>query len=129
MTERAGLRVADPFDLPGWIGSSECTWTTSVSVGRRQVDGVLAGVGKIELSVLAADVAFPAAVVGERLRHDTHQAWEHGQVLLLADGATERYLLAVPGTALDVDTLCEAIRRFARSVAAAPSCFTVALQL
>lgn len=123
----AALRVADPFDLPEWIGTGECTWTTSDSVGRHRVDGVLAGAGKVELSVLAADVAHPAPVVGERLRHDIHQAWEHGQVLLLAEG--ERYLLAVPGTALDVDTLCEAVRRFARSVGAAAACFTVALQL
>ncbi len=123
----SATRVCDPFDLPEWIGAGECTWTTSESVGRARVDGVLVGTEKMELSVLAADVAYPRAVVGEQLRHDVHQAWTHGQVLLLSQG--ERFVLAVPGTSLDVDTLYEVIRRFARSVGAQPASFTVALQL
>jgi len=121
------LRVADPFDLPEWVGGTDCTWTSSDSVGGSLVDGVLAGTGKVELSVLAADVAYPRALVSERLRHDIHQAWVHGEVLLLCAG--DRFTLAVPGTALDVDMLCAAIRRFARSVGAAPASFTIALQL
>lgn len=121
------LQVADPFDLPDWIGAAECTWTTTESVGRARVNGTLVGTDKLALSVIAADVAYPAAAVGERLRHDVHQAWEHGQVLLLTDG--EQHTLAVPGTVLDVDTLYEVIRRFARSVGAQPASFTVALQL
>ncbi|CAN5828648.1 hypothetical protein BH20ACT6_BH20ACT6_09950 [soil metagenome] len=123
----SGLRVADPFDLPDWIGSGECTWTTSESVGDARVDGVLVGTEKLELSVLAADVAYPIAAVDEQLRHDVHQAWVHGEVLLLSQG--ERFILAVPGTSLDVDTLYEVVRRFARAVGARPACFTVALQL
>lgn len=121
------LRVAEPFDLPDWIGSGECTWTASDSVGGGRVDGVLTGAGRLELAVLAADVAYPSAVVAERLRHATHQAWEHGQALLLADGTG--YTLAVPGTVLDVDALCEAIRRFAGSVGADTARFTVAVRL
>ncbi len=119
--------VADPFDLPDWIGAGECTWTTSDSVGQDRVDGVLEGAGTLRLSVLACDVAYPRAAVPERLRHDTHQAWTYGEVLVLREAAG--YLLAVPGTALDVDLLCEAIRRFARAVGAKPAGFTVALQL
>lgn len=122
-----GVHVADPFDLPEWIGTAECTWTTSESVGRARVDGILVGTEKLELSVLAADVAYPEPVVSEHLRHDVHQAWVHGQVLLL--GERERFVLAVPGTTLDVDMLYEVIRRFARAVGAAPASFTVALQL
>ncbi len=123
----SALRRADPFDLPEWIGAGECTWTTSESVGRARVDGVLVGAEKLELSVLAADVAYPAAVVGEQLRHDIHQAWVHGQVLLLSEG--DRFVLAIPGTSLEVATLYEVIRRFAQTVGAQPACFTVALQL
>jgi len=120
--------AADPFDLPDWVGAGECVWTTSDSIGQARVEGVLSGgAGKIELAVLASDVAYPRPVLGEQLRHDTHQAWAHGQVLLLGDG--DRFALPVPGTALDIDMLCEAIRRFARSVGAAPASFTVALQL
>ncbi|MDQ3103887.1 MAG: hypothetical protein M3Q87_01460 [Actinomycetota bacterium] len=125
------VAVVDPFDLPEWVGLNECTWTTTDSVGRARVDGVLtdgvsAGPATVKLSVLAADVAYPAAVVGGRLRHDIHQAWVHGEVLLLSDGG---YILAVPGTELDVAALCEAIRRFARAVGATPTSFTIALQL
>ena len=120
--------VADPFDLPHWVGAGECVWTTSDSIGQARVEGVLSGgAGKVELAVLACDVAYPRPVLREQLRHDTHQAWAHGQVLLLADDY--RFALPIPGTALDVDLLCEAIRRFARSVGAAPASFTVALQL
>ena len=119
--------VADPFDLPHWVGAGECVWTTSDSIGQARVEGVLSGgAGKVELAVLACDVAYPRPVLREQLRHDTHQAWAHGQVLLLADD--DRFALPIPGTALDVDLLCEAIRRFARSVGAAPASFTVALQ-
>ena len=123
----ADLQVADPFDLPDWIGAVDCTWTTTESVGRPRVNGTLVGTDKFALSVIAADVAYPAAVIGERLRHDVHQTWEHGQVLLLTEG--EQHILAVPGTVLDVDTLYEVVRRFARSVGAQPASFTVALQL
>lgn len=123
----SGLETADPFNLPDWIGTGDSTWTTSDSVGDARVDGVLVGTEKLELSVLAADVAYPAALVSERLRHDVHQAWVHGEVLLLSQG--EGFVLAVPGTSLDVDTLYEVIRRFARAVGAAPASFTVALQL
>ena len=43
----------------------------------------------------------------------------HGEVLLVCQ--TGRYVLAVPGTALGADLLCEALRRFARSVARRPT--------
>ena len=123
-----GPETADPFDLPDWVGGGECVWTTSDSIGDTRVEGVLSGeAGKIELSVLASDVAYPRPVLREQLRHDAHQAWAHGEVLLFADG--DRFVLPVPGTNLDIDLLCEAIRRFARAVGAAPASFTVALQL
>jgi len=125
--------VTDPFDLPEWIGTHECTWTTRGSIGAARVAGVLRvsdevdGTGPIGVSVLAADVAYPRPVVDDRVRHDVHQAWVHGQVLVLDGGG--HLLLAVPGTSLDVEHLCEAVRRFARAVGASPDRFTVALRL
>lgn len=131
MAERRGnVQVADPFDLPEWIGTRDCTWTTAGSVGDVHVPGVLRGGASdppLTLAVLAADVAYPRPVVRDQMRRDVHQAWVHGQVLLLADG--DGFVLAVPGTTLDEDALCEALRRFARSVGALPRQFTVALRL
>jgi hypothetical protein len=69
----------------------------------------------------------PPAVVSESVRHDAHQAWVHGQVLLL--DTDSGFTVGVPGTGLGVELLCEAIRRFARGVGAAPTPFTVAVRL
>ena len=51
----------------------------------------------------------------------------HGEVLLICQNG--RYALAVPGTTLDAGLLCEAVRRFARSVGAGPNRLTVALRI
>lgn len=132
----AAPTVADPFDLPEWIGTHACTWTTRGSVGDVRVAGLLSGTDgagatastePLAVSVLAADVAYPRPVVDDQVRHDVHQAWVHGQVLLLDDAGD--LVVAVPGTTLGVDSLCEAVRRFARAVGAEPERFTVALRL
>jgi len=132
MTE---ARVADPFDLPDWIGVGDTTWTALGSVGEQRIAGLLAGASgsgdpledAVSLTVLAGDVAYPAAVLREDVRRQAHQAWVHGEVLLICQNG--RYLLAVPGTTLDAGLLCEAVRRFARSLGTDPERMTVALRL
>jgi hypothetical protein len=129
MTDAAGWSVADPFDLPDWLGDEDLRWTTKDTGSAALIEGELTGSGHhtLGLDMLCADVAFPAAVLPERLRHDAHQAWHFGQVLLLVrDG---RHAVAVPTTGWDADTGCEAIRRFAKAVGVPPSQLSVVLRL
>jgi len=132
MTEQ---RVADPFDLPDWIGAKDTTWTALGSVGDQRIAGLLTSDSgssdplddAVSLTVLAGDVAYPAPALREDMRRSAHQSWVHGEVLLICENG--RYVLAVPGTSLDAGLVCEAISRFARSVGAGPSRLTVALRL
>ena len=56
-----------------------------------------------------------------------HQAWTHGQVLLVEyDG---RLTLAVPGTAYSADGALETISRLAKAVGVRPGRFAVTLRL
>ena len=127
--------VADPFDLPDWIGAHDTTWTALGSVGDPRIAGLLTSDNgsadplhdAVSLTVLAGDVAYPAPVLRDDLRRRAHQSWVHGEVLLICQNG--RYALAVPGTTLDAGLLCEAVRRFARSVGAGPNRMTVALRL
>jgi hypothetical protein len=121
--------VADPFDLPEWLGAEQLRWTARESDSRALVPGVLTGESDtaLDLDLLCADVAYPAAVLDERLRHDTHQAWHFGQVLLLARHG--RHALAIPATRWDADVVCEALRRFAKAIGVPPSQMSVVLRL
>ncbi len=132
MTEQ---QVADPFDLPDWIGAKDTTWTALGSVGDQRIAGLLTSDGgsadplddAVSLTLLAGDVAYPAPALREDMRRNAHQSWAHGEVLLICENG--RYVLAVPGTELDAVLVCEAIRRFARAVGAGPNRLTVALRL
>lgn len=119
----------DAFDLPEWLGTSEVTWTAGSTVrGAQRIEGCLvAGGEQIACDLLAADVAFPQPLLEDSWRRQAHQAWEHGQVLLVSfDG---RLTLAVPGTAYSADGVLESVGRLARAVGAAPGRFTVSLRL
>jgi hypothetical protein len=121
--------VADPFDLPEWLGEEHLRWSTKESQSGAIVAGSITGDSGtcVDLDLLCVDVAYPAAVVTERLRHDAHQAWHFGQVLLLVrDG---RHALAMPTTRWDADTVCEALRRFAKAIGVPPSQLSVVLRL
>lgn len=125
------VEAVDPFDLPEWLGTGEVTWTTSSSVrGARRIEGSLAaadGSGRLDCDLLAADVAHPEPLLGDRWRRAAHQAWEHGQVLLVSyDG---RLTLAVPGTAYSADGVLETVGRLARAVGASADRFVVCLRL
>ena len=68
--------------------------------------------------LLAVDLAYPAPLVDDTLRTAAHQAWTHGQVLLLdRDGRTT---LAVPGTSFTADEVLDAITRAGQGGRCAP---------
>jgi hypothetical protein len=119
----------DPFDLPEWLGDGDVTWTATGSVhGGHLVPGELSGTGDpLGCDLLGADQAFPRPVLDDGWRQRAHQAWTHGQVLLVDyDG---RLTLAVPGTAFTADRALEAIGRLAKAVGVKPGRFVAALRL
>ena len=120
---------ADPFDLPEWLGTGEVTWSaqSSVRAGPRVSGELTAGDDRLACDLLAADEAFPVPVLDERWRHDAHQAWTHGQVLLVEyDG---RLTLAVPGTRFTADRVLETLGRLAKAVGVKPDQFVATLRL
>ncbi len=120
----------DPFDLPEWLGAGQdVTWSAVGSVhDGHLVRGELTGEGDPMIcDLLGADQAFPQPVLDDGWRRQVHQAWTHGQVLLLEyDG---RLTLAVPGTAFTADRALEAIGRLAKAVGVKPGRFLAALRL
>jgi hypothetical protein len=123
------VRAVDPFDLPDWLGTGEVTWTALTSVhGGHRVEGQLsADGGSLGCDLLGADQAFPVPVLDDDWRRQTHQAWTHGQVLLVDyDG---RLTLAVPGTTFTADRALEAVGRLAKAVGVSPARFVAALRL
>jgi hypothetical protein len=66
-------------------------------------------------------------VLDDGWRRQVHQAWTHGQVLLVE--YDERLTLAVPGTGFTADLALEAIGRLAKAVGAKPGKFLAALRL
>ena len=129
MTGDPAVHLVDPFDLPDWLGTEDVTWTALSSVhGGHRVEGRLSG-GEpaVPCDLLAADQAFPRPVLDDEWRLQVHQAWAHGQVLLLeCDG---RLTLAAPGTGFTADGALEAIGRLAKAVGVKPGRFVAALRL
>ena len=62
--------------------------------------------------LLAVDEAYPKPVADDELRHQTHQAWRHGEVLLVS--YDDRLTLAVPGTSFTAEKVLEALARLAQ---------------
>jgi hypothetical protein len=119
----------DPFDLPDWVGEGAVSWSTDRGLGGHVVSGCLTGPGgeTLPCDLLAVDQAYPAPVLDEATRTRVHQAWRHGQVLLLArDG---RATVAVPGTSWSADLVLEVFTRVARAVGADPARWSVRLGL
>ena len=133
MAARPGHAVSpvDPFDLPDWVGEGPVTWCASSSLdGSHRVSGELDGGSPdrvLGCDVLACDPAYPMPVLSEAWRHDAHQAWALGEVLLLT--YDERLTLVCPGTAVTAEPTLEAVRRLARAVGSKPERFIVALRL
>ena len=120
----------DPFDLPDWLGESAVTWAPDGGIhDSHTVPGTLTAAGQdgVPCDLLAVDEAYPKPVADDDLRHQTHQAWQHGQVLLVScDG---RLTLAVPGTSFTAEKVLEALARLAKAVGAPPESFSVLLRL
>jgi hypothetical protein len=127
--EVSEVLAADPFDLPDWVGTREVTWTltSSLTSGPKVTGDLGSGPDSLPCDLLGCDAAFPRTVLDDRWRHDAHQAWAYGQVLLLRlDG---RLTLAVPGTGFTADLVVETVARLAKAVGAPADRFTVALRL
>jgi hypothetical protein len=125
----AEVAEVDAFDLPEWLGESEVTWRAASSVrGSHHVSGDLVGEdGAVACDLLAADLAYPRAVLDGEWRRVAHQQWALGQVLLLEyDG---RLTLAVPGTDFTADRVLDSLGRLAKAVGAKPTRFVAALRL
>lgn len=120
----------DPFELPEWLGESEVTWRAErgLATGHRVV-GTLTVEGRepVPCDLLAVDDAYPEPVASDALRVRTHQLWQHGEVLVAAEG--ERTLLVVPGSRVDTETALEAVTRLARAVGAHPDSWALLLKL
>jgi hypothetical protein len=124
------LDPVDAFDLPDWLGEHEVTWAPATGVRRQQhVSGVLSGQDAESLAcdLLAADTAYPTAVVVETDRVAAHQAWQRGQVHLGRRGG--RLTVLVPGHEFTADLALTAVGRLARSVGADPQRYVVTLRL
>jgi hypothetical protein len=124
------IDVVDPFDLPDWLGTEPVTWHATSPLGASpHVTGVLetADGRHHDLDLLAVDAAYPVPVCPEAERRFAHQAWQYGEVILLAvDGRT---CAGVPGREFDANLACEVLRRVARSVAAEAGTFTLSISL
>lgn len=131
MTGPEPLAELDPFELPDWVGEGAVTWTSEKGVRTSHlVAGVLSGAGSEQESpcdLLAVDEAFPTPVVDDATRTHAHQAWRHGQVLLVSRAS--RPTLAVPGSSFTAERVLDALTRLARAVGADPEQFSVRLRL
>lgn len=124
------ISIADAFDLPDWLGTSNVVWRAESSfVDSAHVRGQLRANAELtqQLDLLAVDAAHPRLVCPDAERAVVHQAWHYGELTLLDVDA--RLAAAVPGTEFDPNLMCEALRRLAKAVGAPPDHFTVAVTL
>lgn len=126
------LEDVDPFDLPDWLGESEVTWTPEIGVRTgHHVAGRLSGEeadgSELACDLLAVDEAYPMPVADDRARLRAHQAWRHGEILLVS--RDERLTLAVPGTEFSADLVLEAVGRLAKAVGAAQDRYAAHLRI
>src|SRR5262245_31509461 len=101
-------RLFDAVDLPEWVGTEPVTWrsTAALDSGHR-VAGELVGEGGrvLAFDLIAADTAYPRVVCTETERHDVHQAWRFGEIVLLE--IEGRVSAAVPASRFDPNLACE----------------------
>lgn len=126
----------DAFDLPEWLGEGDVVWVAdggvraSHLVPGRLTCGTTSGISDVPdqpCDLLAVDEAYPAPVADDATRLRAHQAWQHGQVLLISyDG---RLALAVPGNRFTADGALDALDRLARAVGAQPESYWASLNV
>jgi hypothetical protein len=125
------LPEADPFDLPDWLGTAEVTWEpeSGIRTGHRVRGRLIAGPAGAELpcDLLAVDEAYPVPVADDQTRLRTHQAWRHGEILLVC--ADDRLTLAVPGTSFTADVVLDALSRLAKAVGASADQYAARLRI
>lgn len=123
------FQTFDPFDLPDWLGTDHVTWHGAGLLSDEPVvTGCLDSQGRTQpLDLLAVDAAYPRALCPAQQRHDAHQAWHFGEVLLL--GADDRVAAAVPAVRVDANLVVDTIRRVAKAIGAPSDNFTVMLRL
>jgi hypothetical protein len=119
----------DPFDLPQWLATTRVTWTPErgVRVGHLVPGELTAGEHLLPCDLLAVDEAYPAPVADDDTRTRSHQAWRHGEVLLVQ--YADRLTLAVPGRDFTADQVLDALARLARAVGASPDDYAALLRL
>lgn len=123
----------DPFDLPDWLGVEPVVWSAERSVrSTHLVPGTLerpavAGEEPLPCDLLAVDQAYPHPVADGDVRSRAHQAWRHGEVLLVSH--RDRAALAVPGSDFTADRVLDAMERLARAVGASPERYAVRLRV
>ncbi len=138
MSGPAPVGDVDPFDLPDWLGESEVVWSAAVGVRTgHHVSGTLStevtdGQGALDptslaCDLLAVDEAYPAPVADDRVRLRAHQAWRHGEILLVS--REDRLTLAVPGTSFTADLVLDALGRLAKAVGASQERYAARLRI
>lgn len=123
-------RLFDAFDLPDWLGTEDVSWHSLVALDSgHQIAGEFRSADGLRqpLDLLAVDAAYPKVVCSDAERHDAHQSWQFGEIVLLSVG--DRVAAAVPTSSFDANLACEAMRRVARAVGADVSRFWVSLSL
>ncbi len=120
----------DPFDLPDWLGGDDIVWEADTGLrSGHLVPGALHNHGRDRLAcaLMAVDEAYPAPVVPDEVRSRAHQAWHHGQVLLV--DRDRSLTLAVPGRRFDAELVMESLARLAKAVGGAPDAWVVLLRI
>jgi hypothetical protein len=123
------IKTFDPFDLPDWLGTEHVVWSAEgILTDDPRVPGWLSSAQRSHpLDLLAVDAAYPRTVCSSRQRHDAHQSWHFGEVLLLEDAG--RVAAAVPTVRFDPNLAVDAIRRVAKALGAPSANFTVTLMV
>ena len=124
---RRGRRPLRPARVAGHVGGhldrprAACAAPSASRAGSRR------GRRAWPATCSRADLAYPEPLLADPGAAQAHQAWTHGQVLLVEyDG---RLTLAVPGTAYSADGALETISRLAKAVGVRPGHFAVTLRL
>lgn len=134
MSAPPALPDLDPFELPDWLGEADVTWTplAGLRTGHHVLGSLTeGGAGStrepVPCDLLAVDEAYPVPVADDAARLRAHQAWRHGQILLVElDG---RPTLAVPGTEFTADGVIDALSRLAKAVGARPERYAAYLRI
>lgn len=120
----------DPFDLPTWLGERDVTWAAEGGLREQhRVPGTLSSPGQSDVAcdLYAVDEAYPRPVAPEEVRTRAHQAWRHGEVLIVQ--VDDRLTLAVPGTVFDADRVLDTLGRLAKAVGASADHVAVRLRI